>query len=68
MMGEKGLLNNVTYYMEVFVILPCLTSKERFRIQQSPFAPARLCCPCHLHYYGLIRHPLVFLPISPFDL
>jgi hypothetical protein len=25
--------------MEVFIILPYLTSKERFEIQQSPFVP-----------------------------
>ena len=45
--------------MEAFIILPCLTSKKRFEIQQNPFAPVRLCCPYHLYSYGLIRHPLV---------
>ena len=54
--------------MEVVIILPYLTSKERFEIQQSPFAPVRLCCPYHPHYYGLIRHPLACQPTSPFDL
>jgi hypothetical protein len=44
--------------MEAFLILPCLTSVERSKIQQSPFAPVRLCCPYPLRYYELIRHPL----------
>jgi len=31
--------------MEAFLILPCLAFVERSKIQQSPFAPVRLCCP-----------------------
>jgi hypothetical protein len=54
--------------LEVFIILPCLTSVEGFEIQQSPFAPVRLCCPYHPYYYGLIRHPLVCQPTSSYDL
>ena len=55
-------------FTEAFIILPCLTSVERFEIQQSPFAPVRLCCPFHHRYYGLIRHPLVRQPTSSSDL
>ncbi len=54
--------------MEAFLILPCLTSVERSEIQQSPFAPVRLCCPYPLRYYGLIRHPLVCQHTSSIDL
>src|SRR4030066_30274 len=53
---------------EAFIILPCLSSIERSKIQQSPFAPARLCCPYPLHYYGLIRHPLASRFTSSSDL
>ena len=55
-------------FTEAFIILPCLPSVERFKIQQSPFAPVRLCCPYPPHYYGLIRHPLVCQHTSSIDL
>src|SRR5664280_2282425 len=31
---------------------------RRAPVKQGPFAPDRLCCPVHHHYYGPLRLPL----------
>ena len=55
------------YFMELIAVtsnLQILPFKLRLSLKSSPFAPARLCCPCYLHYYGLVRLPHSFPTFS----
>ena len=47
-------------------LLPSLSAQAK----QGSFPPARLCCPCHPQYYGLIRLPAALrgtLRVSPYS-